>query len=49
LLTYADYRLQDLELCEDLVQETFLSALQAQYNFKGNSTEKIWLISILRI
>lgn len=36
------------ELAEDLVQETFLAGLQAMANFKGDSSELTWLISILK-
>ena len=48
LLRYAMFRLNDEAQCEDLVQETFLSALKAKDNFKGNSSEKTWLTSILK-
>ncbi|MBL7755433.1 MAG: sigma-70 family RNA polymerase sigma factor [Chitinophagaceae bacterium] len=48
LLQYAMFRLNDEALCEDLVQETFFSALKARDNFKGNSSEKTWLTSILK-
>ena len=48
LLRYAMFRLNDEALCEDLVQETFFSALKAKDNFKGNSSEKTWLTSILK-
>lgn len=33
---------------EDLVQETFLAAFKGRDGFKGESTEKTWLTSILR-
>ena len=46
LLRYAMFRLNDEAQCEDLVQETFLSALKAKDKFKGNSSEKTWLTSI---
>ncbi|MBI1225686.1 MAG: sigma-70 family RNA polymerase sigma factor [Bacteroidetes bacterium] len=36
------------EEAEDLVQETFLSAFKAKEGFKGESSEKTWLTSILR-
>lgn len=36
------------QLAEDLVQETFLSALQGRANFKGESSELTWLTSILK-
>jgi RNA polymerase sigma-70 factor (TIGR02943 family) len=48
LLQYALFRLNDVSTCEDLVQETFLSALKAQKSFKGDSSEKTWLTAILR-
>ncbi|MCC7029482.1 MAG: sigma-70 family RNA polymerase sigma factor [Chitinophagaceae bacterium] len=48
LLRYALFRINDTALCEDLVQETFFSALRAKEQFKGNSSEKTWLTSILR-
>ena len=48
LLRYALFRINDELLCEDLVQETFFSALKARDNFKGNSSEKTWLTSILK-
>ncbi|UJH68604.1 RNA polymerase sigma factor [Allomuricauda sp. SCSIO 65647] len=37
-----------LHLVEDLVQETFLSALKSAPFYKGNSTERTWLVGILR-
>ncbi len=36
------------ELAEDLVQETFLSAVKAKESFKGKSSEKTWLVAILK-
>lgn len=36
------------ELAEDLVQETFLAAIKAKETFRGNSTEKTWLVAILK-
>ncbi|MEZ4902699.1 MAG: sigma-70 family RNA polymerase sigma factor [Spirosomataceae bacterium] len=47
MLNFAFRRTSDLTLSEDLVQETFLSALKARDNFKGNSQEKTWLYAIL--
>lgn len=35
-------------LSEDLLSETFLSAITSIHNFKGNSTIKTWLFSIAR-
>jgi len=52
---YGDYlfaftlsRLVDRTTAEDLVQETFVSALHTVKNFKGHSSEKTWLTSILK-
>lgn len=47
LFTLAVYKVSDKELAEDLVQETFLSALKARHLFRGESNEKTWLCSIL--
>ena len=48
LFNYAVVRVNDLELAQDLVQDTFLSALKAQSGFRGESSEKTWLIIILK-
>ncbi len=55
VMKYADYlygyalaRVNDNELAKDLVQETFLAALEKVETFEGKSTEKTWLTSILR-
>jgi RNA polymerase sigma-70 factor (ECF subfamily) len=48
LYRYALLRLQDRELAEDIVQETFLAALQARDKFEGRSSERTWLIGILK-
>jgi RNA polymerase sigma-70 factor (ECF subfamily) len=48
LYTYAYYRVNSKEKAEDIVQDTFLSALKARENFKGESSEKTWLVSILK-
>lgn len=48
LLRYAMFRLNDEALCEDLVQETFFSALKAKDTFRGDSSEKTWLTTILK-
>ncbi len=34
-------------VAQDLVQDTFLSALTAKDSFRGESTEKTWLVAIL--
>jgi RNA polymerase sigma-70 factor (ECF subfamily) len=48
LFSYAMSRIYRRELAEDLVQETFLSALRSKESFKGESKEQTWLISILK-
>lgn len=48
LYRFAVIRVRDPEIAEDLVQETFLSALKAQERFLGRSSEKTWLIGILK-
>ena len=48
LFRYAMARLNDEEQARDLVQETFLSALEKLDNFKGISSEKTWLTAILK-
>ena len=48
LYLYAVMRVSRPELAEDLVQETFLAAIQGWQNFSGRSSEKTWLIGILR-
>jgi RNA polymerase sigma-70 factor (ECF subfamily) len=47
LLNIAMYKVSDLNLAKDLVQETFLSALKGKEGFQGLSSEKTWLTSIL--
>ena len=48
LYRFALSRVNNNQLAEDLVQETFISALKSLKGFKGESTEKTWLYSILR-
>jgi RNA polymerase sigma-70 factor (ECF subfamily) len=48
LFNYSISRLSDYDLAKDLVQETFLSALKAMKNFKGEASERTWLVSILK-
>jgi RNA polymerase sigma-70 factor (TIGR02943 family) len=48
LYSYALVRLDDEEQARDLVQETFLAALEGLNQFKGNSTEQTWLTAILK-
>ncbi len=48
LYQYALSRISDSEMSKDLVQETFFSALKAMENFKGQASERTWLIAILK-
>src|SRR5258705_11564943 len=48
LYNYAYTRLNDDELARDLVQETFLAALEKTEKFEGRSSERTWLIAILK-
>lgn len=48
LYSYALTRLDSEEQARDLVQETFLAALEGLEKFKGQSTEQTWLTAILK-
>ncbi len=48
LYRYALVRLGNPEVAEDLVQETFLAALHARERFAGGSSERTWLVGILK-
>src|SRR5262245_47586465 len=48
LFKYALSRLRDPAKAEDMVQETFLAALKGGKNFQGRSSEKSWLVGILK-
>lgn len=48
LFRFALQRVKQFEVAEDLVQETFLAAVQSRDRFKGQSSEKTWLFSILK-
>jgi RNA polymerase sigma-70 factor (ECF subfamily) len=48
LYQYALSRLRNHQLAEDIVQETFLSALRSRDSFAGRSSERTWLIGILK-
>jgi len=48
LLRYALSFVRDKQIAEDLVQETFLAALQCRGSFSGQSSEKTWLVGILK-
>lgn len=48
LYHYVLIRVGKSDLAEDLVQETFLAALHAREKFAGRSSERTWLVGILR-
>lgn len=48
LYRYAVVHLRDRELAEDLVQEALTAAVAAADGFKGDSSLRTWLVSILR-
>ncbi len=48
LYRYAILRVRDQGIAEDLVQETFLSALQSTGQFKNESSRRTWLVGILK-
>ena len=49
LFQYALLRLNNnTQLAEDLVQDTFLSAIKAASTYQGKSAERTWLVSILK-
>lgn len=48
LFNYTITRVNDREIAKDLVQETFFASLKSMKNFKGEATERTWLISILK-
>ncbi len=47
MFSWALHKTSHKETAEDLVQETFLSALKAYDKFQGKSNPKTWLFSIL--
>ena len=44
---YARFKTNDTAVAQDLVQDTFLAALRAKEGFKGDCSEKTWLMRIL--
>lgn len=48
LYRYAVSRVRDRTVAEDLVQETFFSALKARDRFKDTGSERAWLMGILK-
>lgn len=48
LFRYALFRIQDAQVAEDLVQETFLAAIRGKDSFAGRSSVRTWLFGILK-
>jgi len=48
LFRFALVRVRDPHVAEDLVQSTFLAALESQGRYQGASSESTWLVGILR-
>ena len=48
LFNFAIGQLRDASVAEDLVQDTFLAAFKAHKRFAGQSSERTWLVGILR-
>lgn len=48
LFHFARARVKDKAAAEDLVQDTFVAAVQSQQRYKGKSSEKTWLFGIMK-
>ncbi len=48
LFRHAMFRLRDLTAAEEVLQETLLAAMKGHAGFKGVSSERTWLVGILR-
>lgn len=48
MFQYLISRVNDEDVANDLIQETFLSALKAISGYRGDASEKNWLFSILK-
>src|SRR5438477_4563382 len=48
LFNFAVGQIRDPSVAEDLVQDTFLAAFKARDRFTGQSSERTWLVGILR-
>jgi RNA polymerase sigma-70 factor (ECF subfamily) len=48
LFNYTISRVNDKSIAQDLVQDTFFAGLKSMKNFKGEASERTWLISILK-
>ncbi len=47
MLSWALQKVSDTEIAKDLVQDTFLAAVEKLSSFRGDSSPKTWLYSIL--
>ncbi|MFW5887010.1 MAG: sigma-70 family RNA polymerase sigma factor [Bacteroidota bacterium] len=47
LYSWAFHKISDEEIAKDLVQDTFLAAVEKFHDFKEQSTPKTWLFAIL--
>lgn len=47
MYSWASHKVSDAETAKDLVQDTFLAAAEKWSSFKGDSSPKTWLYSIL--
>jgi RNA polymerase sigma-70 factor (TIGR02943 family) len=48
LFNFAVGQVRDPNAAEDIVQDTLLAAFKSRKNFRGRSTERTWLVGILR-
>lgn len=48
LYNYTIVRVNDHEVAQDLISETFFAGLKSAANFKGEASERTWLTSILK-
>jgi len=48
LFNFAIGQVRDVGIAEDLVQDTFLAAVKSSASFSGQSSERTWLVGILR-
>ncbi len=48
LYRFALLRVNERQVAQDLVQDTFMAALHSLSSFKGNSSERTWFTSILK-
>ena len=48
LFNYTITRVNDRNTAQDIVQDTFFAGLKSMKNFKGEASERTWLVSILK-